>query len=63
MVVKLPQADLPRRIRGGSDEWAQPQASVVLRDDYFAAASEDESAARPQQFAERLLSVGRMLGR
>lgn len=26
-------------------------------------AAEDESAARPQQFAERLLSVGRMLGR
>jgi hypothetical protein len=37
MPVKFPQADLPRGIRGGSDQWDQPQASPILLDDYFPA--------------------------
>jgi hypothetical protein len=35
MAVKFPQADLPRGLRGGADVWDQPQASVVLDDDWF----------------------------
>lgn len=34
-MIDFPQTDLPRSVRGGSDVWDQPQASVILADDYF----------------------------
>ena len=38
MTVTQPQRDLPAGLRGGADTWDQPQASVVLVDDWFDAA-------------------------
>lgn len=38
MTIAQPQRDLPTRLRGGEDTWDQPQASVVLVDDWFDAA-------------------------
>lgn len=38
MTIKLAQTELPVGLRGGSDAWDQPQASVVLVDDWFDAA-------------------------
>lgn len=35
MTIKIAQTDLPVGLRGGSDAWDQPQASVVLDADFF----------------------------
>lgn len=35
MAVKSPDLDLRRYLKGGSDAWDNPQASVILLDDYF----------------------------
>lgn len=37
MTVAQPQRDLPVGLRGGSDAWDQPQASVILDEDWFTA--------------------------
>lgn len=39
MTIKTAQADLPRGLRGAADVWDQPQASVILDEDYFEAAA------------------------
>ena len=36
MTIKLAQTDLPTGLRGGADAWDQPQASVILDEDWFA---------------------------
>lgn len=37
LAIKSPQTDLPVGLRGGADTWDQPQASVVLDEDWFTA--------------------------
>lgn len=39
MTIKLAQTELPVGLRGGSDIWDAPQASVVLDADYFTGAA------------------------
>ena len=49
MTIKLAQTDLPVGLRGGSDTWDQPQASVVLDADFFSEpASGGQSLSPPR---------------
>ena len=49
MTIKLAQTELPVGLRGGSDTWDQPQASVVLDADFFSEpASGGQSLSPPR---------------
>jgi len=43
-MIQDPQRDLPAGLRGGSDVWDAPQASVVLQSDFFPTAAEPQTA-------------------
>lgn len=51
MTIKLAQTELPVGLRGGSDAWDQPQASVVLDADFFSEpASSGGQSLSPTRF-------------
>lgn len=51
MTIKLAQTELPVGLRGGSDTWDQPQASVVLDADFFSEpASSGGQSLSPTRF-------------
>ena len=56
MSVRDPQSDLPRGLRGGSDVWDQPQASVILADDYFDAPPPSGGGPGPLTYADYLVN-------